>query len=222
MFQESQETHEFRVSQESRESATAPEAPMTLHPQDSVTVHYPSGYRHVVPSYNGNAAALDSVGRDRVRDGEGVVLEIEVVPLQAHDLAAAQPVEQAKIDGQLQPGALGQTHTLHRFLRRVKAADEFLRLGPLVVGDVFPDQAVIDGAFQRRVDVGVIPCDRRSFLGGFPVRRVAQTFLFVEFFEVQRTQFGQCDPFLLEIGPQPSSLRVSSCSTGPSSRSFNP
>lgn len=69
-----------------------------------------------------------------------------------------------------------------------------------MVGDVFPDQAVIDGAFQRRVDVGVIPCDRRSLFGGLPVRRVAQTFLFVEFFEVQRTQLGQCDPFLLEIG----------------------
>lgn len=46
----------------------------------------------------------------------------------------------------------------------------------------------------------MIPCNGRSLLGGFPVRGVAQTFLFVEFFEVQRTQFGQCDPFLLEIG----------------------
>ena len=35
--------------------------PMQLHPEDSITVHYPSGYRYVIPSYNGNAAALDSV-----------------------------------------------------------------------------------------------------------------------------------------------------------------
>ena len=34
---------------------------MQLHPEDSITVHYPSGYRYVIPSYNGNAAALDSV-----------------------------------------------------------------------------------------------------------------------------------------------------------------
>lgn len=69
--------HESKESQESlmsRESAAAwtvstesavvpawPGVPEMLHPQDSITVHYPSGYRHVVPSYNGNAAALDSV-----------------------------------------------------------------------------------------------------------------------------------------------------------------
>lgn len=35
--------------------------PMQLHPEDSITVHYPSGYRYVIPSYNGNAAALDSI-----------------------------------------------------------------------------------------------------------------------------------------------------------------
>ena len=38
-----------------------PDEPMLLHPDDSITVHYPSGYRYVIPSYNGNAAALDSV-----------------------------------------------------------------------------------------------------------------------------------------------------------------
>ena len=103
-----------------------------------------------------------------MRDGKGVALEIEVMPLQANDLAAAQPVEQAKIDGQLQPGAFRQAHTLHRFLRCVETADELLGLGALMIGNIFPDQTVLNGAFQRRVDVGMIPCNGRSLLGGFP------------------------------------------------------
>ena len=110
--------------------------------------------------------ALSPVGCYRVGDGEGVVLKIEVVPLKPYDLAAAQAIEQAEVNGKFQFGPFSQAHTLQSLLRRVETADEFLGGRPLMVGCIMADQIVLHRTFQCRMDIGMVAGNSGPFFAG--------------------------------------------------------
>lgn len=134
----------------------------------------------------------------RVADGEGLPFKVDRLPSEADDLAAAQPVERAEDDRELDGIAAHRAEKLVELRLVVDTADEGRLFRPLdAVGRVELDKAHLDGVLQRLADVRMAVDDR--------VRTHAldvQTVLIV-LLNVHRRELAERQVLRLEVRQQP-------------------
>ena len=95
-----------------------------------------------------------------VPDDDGVVLKINRIPFETDGLAAAQTVECAEQNRQLQLGSLGDLKEFVHFVRIKEAADEMILLGAFnLVRRIRRDQIQLDCVLQSLVNVRVVMDD---------------------------------------------------------------
>ena len=90
-------------------------------------------------------------------DGDGVGREVDGVPFQAENLAAAQAVEGSQLDRKLQRVAFQMEEQLVDFMAVIEAAHKLVLLGPFdLVSRVGWDHVHLDGILERTVDDGMV------------------------------------------------------------------
>lgn len=119
-----------------------------------------------------DALAVQRGLRDRVLDGDRLLLKVDGVPSQAQHFAALQPIEGSQHDGKLNQITLCDGEQLLQLLVIVGAAHIFHLLRPLdPIRRIDVDEPSLEGILKRFADVGMtvdhFVC-RHIVLGHFP------------------------------------------------------